>query len=89
MLKPLRPAQGVETEHAVAVLSGKGHQGRTVQRFGKSLTARLLVKDADSSIPLKRLHGPIIPSPRKWAVPKRTVGDGVRLDVMASRNGFI
>jgi hypothetical protein len=74
----LRPTQCVEGEHGVAVLSGKGHHGtNTVQRFGKQLTARRLVRDADCSIPLYGLHSPIIPSCREWAVRKRTVGEWV------------
>jgi hypothetical protein len=36
----------VEAEHGVAVLSGKGHQGRTVQWAENSFAARLLVGDA-------------------------------------------
>src|SRR5260370_27728711 len=47
-------------------------------------TARLLVGDACSSIPLYGLHSPIISPSREWAVPKRTVGEWVRFDVMAS-----
>ena len=41
-----RTQQCVEAEHGVAVLSGKGHQGRTVQWAENSFAARLLVGDA-------------------------------------------
>ena len=44
-----------------SVLSGKRHQGRTVRRDEKQLVARLLVRDAYSSIPLYGLRSPIIP----------------------------
>ena len=48
-------------------------------------TARLLVGDADSSIQLYGLHSPIIRPSAEWAVPKRTVGECVRFDVIGWR----
>jgi hypothetical protein len=57
-----------------------GRLGVPMNRY----TARLLVGDADSSIPLYGLHSPIIPPSAEWVVPKGTVGECVRFDVMAS-----
>src|SRR5260370_25936027 len=57
-----------------------GRLGVPVNRYA----ARLLVGDADWSIPLYGLHSPIIPPSVERTVPKRTVGEWVRFDVMAS-----
>jgi hypothetical protein len=57
-----------------------GRLGVQVNRY----TARLLVGDADWSIPLYGLHSPIIPPSVEWAGSKRTVGEWVRFDVIAS-----
>lgn len=57
-----------------------GRVGVQVNRY----TARLVVGDADWSIPLYGLHSPIIPPPAESAGSKSTVGESVRFDVMAS-----
>ena len=44
-----------------SVLSGKKHQGRTARRQVNRYTARLMVRDADCSIPLLGCPNAIIP----------------------------
>jgi hypothetical protein len=74
----------VETPHIIPSFLARsirdGRLGVQVNRY----TARLLVGDADWSIPLYGLHSPIIPPSVEWADSKRTVGEWVRFDVMAS-----
>ena len=86
-LEKCRVIAGCGSGAYFSVLSGKRHQGRTVQRASgpKKLAARLLVRDANSSIPLYGLHSPIIPPSAEWAVPKRTVGEWVRFDDIVQR----
>ena len=72
----------MEAEHTIPSFLARdirdGRLGVPVNRY----TARLLVGDADCTIPLKGRHSAIIPPSREWAVPKRTVGEWVRFDMM-------
>jgi hypothetical protein len=70
----------VEAEHIFPSFLARdirdGRLGVPVNRY----TARLVVRDANLSIPLYGLDNPIIPPSAECAVPKRTIGEWVRFE---------